>query len=228
MWDPRKEEFVRALQPPSEAWAKSDPDLVALLAKETTDAGHSILVFCPSKKGGCAACGPLDAHEGGYKGGCRWLRVHDMRGTASCWSTPAPQLSTCLHQHAWAASNATHASAAPPPSPPPLPCLAESEWVGQLVANHLGEVAERGTAGGAAAAAAMEAARALALQLHRVPPLQVCCYGVQFMCMHVFNSCIHVFMYSIHVHACMHACPLCAPQPRQAVGHKLSYYPDGG
>eukprot|EP00983_Pelagomonas_calceolata_P040123 1137470-Pelagomonas_calceolata.AAC.4 len=40
---------MRVLQYPSAAWARSDPESVALLAKETTDAGHSILVFCPSR-----------------------------------------------------------------------------------------------------------------------------------------------------------------------------------
>lgn len=39
LWDPRKDVCVRELEPPSEAWAKSDPDLVALLAKETTETG---------------------------------------------------------------------------------------------------------------------------------------------------------------------------------------------
>ncbi|KAF5826086.1 P-loop containing nucleoside triphosphate hydrolase protein [Dunaliella salina] len=40
---------VRVLQYPNAAWAQSDPEGIALLAKETTDAGHSILVFCPSR-----------------------------------------------------------------------------------------------------------------------------------------------------------------------------------
>ncbi|KAF5825681.1 P-loop containing nucleoside triphosphate hydrolase protein, partial [Dunaliella salina] len=40
---------VRVLQPPNDAWLQSDPYLVALLAQETTSAGHSVLVFCNSR-----------------------------------------------------------------------------------------------------------------------------------------------------------------------------------
>lgn len=45
LWDPRKQEVVRELVPPNEAWAKSDPDLVALLAKETTNSGAYCISF---------------------------------------------------------------------------------------------------------------------------------------------------------------------------------------
>lgn len=33
------------------AWEAKDPDHVAYLAKETIDSGHSVLIFCASKRG---------------------------------------------------------------------------------------------------------------------------------------------------------------------------------
>lgn len=32
-------------------WESKDPDHVAYLAKETIDSGHSVLIFCASKRG---------------------------------------------------------------------------------------------------------------------------------------------------------------------------------
>lgn len=49
IWDPRTDACVCVLEPPSDAWAKSDPDLVALLAKETTDAGKHVQQLPPLK-----------------------------------------------------------------------------------------------------------------------------------------------------------------------------------